>query len=143
MSVSSIEFNGFSVWWDPTQPERFRMAIADPTLVDENGEKPGLQVVFSANPKSADYNPASFNRFARRFRQQLGQGPADAPIHSRRLTARTQVIATLNGSLPTAAPTAPTAPPVQDPTQFGWATCPRCFSIVVQMDGHDEVCGKG
>lgn len=47
---------------DTTDPERVRMYIDDHRFTDANGEHPGIQVVFSAKPHSADYNPNNFNR---------------------------------------------------------------------------------
>jgi hypothetical protein len=55
----------FNIFWHPGQPDRIHMATSDSTFTDETGGKPGIRVVFSSNPRSADYNPATFNRLKR------------------------------------------------------------------------------
>ncbi|MET9000354.1 hypothetical protein [Amycolatopsis sp. NPDC004169] len=50
---------------------------------------------FNANPASADYHPANFNRLGRYLRQQGKTAPAEAPVHPRHLAQRDQVAAEL------------------------------------------------
>jgi len=47
---------------DTADPERVRMYIDHPKFTDANDEHPGMQIVFTARPQSADYNPNNFNR---------------------------------------------------------------------------------
>jgi hypothetical protein len=62
-SGTRLEFTAkVTVHQDTSDPERIRMYIDHPDFTDENGERPGMQLVFAANPKSADFNPNNFNR---------------------------------------------------------------------------------
>ncbi|UUZ58703.1 hypothetical protein [Nocardioides sp. B-3] len=67
-NLGSGSLSSINVWWATTEPERIHFVVADGRMTDDLGEKPGLRLVFSSNPKSADYNPANFNRCARMLR---------------------------------------------------------------------------
>ena len=82
----------FNIFWDPGQPDRIHMATNDPAFVDEDGGKPGIRVVFSRNPRSADYNPATFNRLARALKAAGAAAPGEVPVHPRHLRYRDAVI---------------------------------------------------
>ncbi|MFJ1758858.1 hypothetical protein ACIOD2_00995 [Amycolatopsis sp. NPDC088138] len=53
--------------------------------------------MFNANPRSADYSPANFNRLARYLRQQGKPAPAEAALHTRQLARRDDVIRQAGG----------------------------------------------
>ena len=81
--------NRFTAFWDPGQPDRIHLATADDRFTDENGAKPGIRIVFSSNPGSADYNPGSYNRVARALRAIGAPAPAeDVVVASRKLKDR-------------------------------------------------------
>jgi hypothetical protein len=122
------------VFWDEGT-QSIHLTCNDPTLTDENGEKPGFRTVFNANPRSADYNPANFNRLARHLREQGKPSPDEVPLHPRRLDQRAQVTA----EIATAAADRPTGRPA-DPSTFGWATCAICASVVLDEPKHRAVC---
>lgn len=82
---TKVEFN---VFWQKTQPDRFHFATNDARFTDEKGERPGIRLVVSCNPRSADYNPATFNRLGRFFAEQGWDGPAQVPLHRRQLADR-------------------------------------------------------
>ncbi|HEX5512440.1 MAG TPA: hypothetical protein VFX41_12055 [Actinomycetales bacterium] len=85
-----------NLWWTASQPDRIHLVLTDPRLLDGNGEKPGLRLVLSANPKSADYSPANFNRCARLLRSLEMPAPEhDVPEHPRHLRYRDHVIDTV------------------------------------------------
>ncbi len=86
--MSSPPIDGFSVWWHEDTPDRIRMATSDPAIRGEDGDKPGLQVVFSSNPRSADYHPANFNRLARWLAAQGEPAPEPVPVADRQLGRR-------------------------------------------------------
>jgi hypothetical protein len=65
------ESHKITVSWNSKAPRRMLLVTSDPRFTDEKGEKPGLRTVFSANPKSADYDPAQFNRIARAMRSAV------------------------------------------------------------------------
>lgn len=91
MSNDYITVNGVNVWWQPSDPDRVHYATNDPTFTDTAGERPGIRVVFSSNPMSADYSPANFNRCARALRAAGKSAPPhDVPERSRRLRDRFQ-----------------------------------------------------
>jgi hypothetical protein len=77
-----------TVLWNPEQPDRIRLMINNPEMTDEDGERPGLQLVFSANPKSADYHPRYFNRAARFLGSLTLPHPREVPVRSRRIADR-------------------------------------------------------
>jgi hypothetical protein len=52
------------------------------------GEKPGLRIVFSSKPKSADYNPGNFNRISRWLADNEKPAPPLVEKGSRRLRDR-------------------------------------------------------
>ena len=57
------------------------LVVVDPKLIDENRERPNLRLRFNADPNSADYDPAAFNRLGRYLRGQGKPAPAeDAPL---------------------------------------------------------------
>ena len=56
-------------------------------MPDENGGRPGFWVSFDANPRSADYHPANFNRL-RLLRAAGKPAPDEAPLGSGRLSDR-------------------------------------------------------
>lgn len=68
------------------------MATNDPLFTDEQGDRPGIRVVFSSNPRSADYNPATFNRLARALDAAGVAAPSPVPVHPRHLRHRDGVI---------------------------------------------------
>ncbi|MEV6873274.1 hypothetical protein [Amycolatopsis sp. NPDC051128] len=76
-----------NVWYDE-KTQSIHLTCDDPRLTDENGEKPGFRLRFNANPQSADYHPANFNRLARYLRQQGKPAPDVAEEHPRRLDQR-------------------------------------------------------
>lgn len=135
----------FSIWWDPDQPDRIRVATVDPQFVDENGERPGLQIVFSANPKSADFNPANFNRCARALQESAKvtglPAPSLVPLQPRHLRYRSEIIAAASAgevaqpSAVVAAEAGDSATPA-DPADFGWSMCPDCGCVVVSVADH-------
>lgn len=138
-----------TVWWAAKQADRVHVTTGDPRFTDENGEHAGLRIVFSANPRSADYNPSNFNRVARALAAADIPSPAPVPLHPRHLRNRPDVITTVT-SQQTAdkaaatqdaedaaiADTANLADTTTDPAEFGWAACPRCASIVIDLDHH-------
>lgn len=126
------EKDPFEVWYS-AEDNTIHLTCNDKRLTDENGQKPGFRVVFSANPRSADYNPGLFNRFARLLRAQDKPAPAeDAPLMSRRLDQRRKVIADLAAVAVTAEPLGKAA----DPKAFGWDMCPTCSAVVVNLPKH-------
>ncbi|WP_153395339.1 hypothetical protein [Ornithinicoccus halotolerans] len=120
-----------NVWWDKNQ-NAIHVTTNDSRFTDEHGEKPGLRVVFSANPKSADYNPSNFNRCARVLRDEGVDAPDEVPIHSRVLKQRPGVIAALAAPEKVAVP----SPGAADPAAFGWTSCPHCRAVLVDKQGH-------
>lgn len=87
-------------------------------------------VVFNANPRSADYNPANFNRLARFLRARGRPAPEEEPLKPRQLNRRQQVIAELAADA-----VQPMGKPA-DPTAFGWTTCPACAAVVIDLNKH-------
>lgn len=83
--------NPVNVWYDEGT-QSIHLTCSDPRLTDEHGQKPGFRTVFNANPRSADYSPANFNRLARYLRQQGKPAPDEAPLHPRHLAQRGDVI---------------------------------------------------
>lgn len=82
-----------------TEPLNLRWDGADRIIVtthaadrsrfsDANGNRRGLQIVWSANPMSADYHPANYNRAARALRAAGVPAPDEVPERSRRLRDR-------------------------------------------------------
>jgi hypothetical protein len=81
------------VWWEE-RDNAMHLGTSDPRFTsapEEGGEDggPGLRWKFSANPRSADYNPRYFNRVARALRAAGKRAPEhDVPEHKRRLDQR-------------------------------------------------------
>ena len=76
----------------------------------------------SSNPKTANCNPASFNRLARLLHKYVKTAPEDVPVHPRQPAKRPQVTALLLGS-------GNSDPGPADPKQFGWSICPQCSRL--------------
>lgn len=133
-----------TIWWAPAQPDRVHLTTGDPRFTDEHGGRAGLRVVFSSNPRSADYNPGNFNRIARALAEAGIPAPDEVPLHQRHLRSRDQVIKELDQQAAADQETAAVAATAQqagaasvsDPAEFGWATCPQCFCVVVSLDQH-------
>ncbi|ALE74387.1 hypothetical protein AD006_25320 [Pseudonocardia sp. EC080610-09] len=121
--------NPVHVWWDQST-ESVTITCNDPSLTDETGEKLGLRVTFNGNPKSADYNPGNFNRLARYLKAAGKSSPEFVPIKQRHLARRPQVIAEL------AAEAATPIGKAAKPEAMGWAMCPTCTAIVVDLTKH-------
>ena len=84
-----LTVDGVTIWWDSSQPTRMHYTVNDPRFTDAAGERPGIRVVFSSDPKSADYNPNNINRCARALREEGKPAPKhDVPESSRRLRDR-------------------------------------------------------
>lgn len=83
-----LVLDGLNVWWNPSDPERIHLATNRTDIVDDAGEKPGLRIVFSSNPKSADYNPGNFNRISRWLADNEKPAPPLVEKGSRRLRDR-------------------------------------------------------
>lgn len=83
-----LVLNGLNVWWNPSDPDRIHLATSQPDIVDDHGEKPGLRIVFSSNPNSADFNPGNFNRIARWLAANGKAAPPLTEAASRRLRDR-------------------------------------------------------
>lgn len=136
-----LEVGPFTLWFDQRDGTSIHLTTAtdDPRLVDEEGKRPGLRVVFSSNPRSADYNPGNFNRCARALAAAGKPAPAEVPLHPRHLSKRTQVTAALAVEKTGASTTQVAA----DPAQFGWVACPHCRAIVVDFSAHSTACLTG
>ena len=130
LDLASAETGGghpINLWWHESQPDRIHLILADPRLVDAEGEKPGLRLVLSCNPKSADYSPANFNRCARVLRGLGMPAPdQDVPEHPRHLKFRDKVIAGAGGSVPLVASTEA-------------AVCPECVVLTPDLQAHLKV----
>jgi hypothetical protein len=142
ITIGSDPKHGMTVWWDQKNPDSIHLTTDDPRWTDENGERFGLRVVFSANPRSADYNPANFNRCARALVAAGKAAPVVVPVHSRKLVDRAEVIAELAAQPLTVSVTCAKNPagPV-DPAAYGWTDCPDCRAVVVDKAAH--VCPAG
>jgi len=118
-----------NIWWDQKNPDSIHLTSNDPAFTDEHGDKPGLRAVFSANPRSADYNPANFNRCARALAAAGKAAPAEVPVLSRKLADRAAVIAQLGA--------APVALAGQaDLAALGLAVCGTCRCLVDDLAAH-------
>jgi hypothetical protein len=89
-TMAAPPLDGFYVWWHEDTPDRIRLASSNPDIVGDDGEKPGLQIAFSSNPRSADYHPANFNRLARWLELSGEPHPDPVPVADRRLDRRPQ-----------------------------------------------------
>ena len=87
-TMAAPPLDGFYVWWHEDTPDRIRLATNNADIVGEDGEKPGLQIVFSSNPRSADYHPANFNRMARWLELAGEPHPDPAVVADRQLDRR-------------------------------------------------------
>jgi hypothetical protein len=75
------------IWWKQSSNE-IHLTINDDDLNHPNTD-PGMRVVFSVNPKSANYHPANFNRCADVLRHHGKAAPAEnVPEGNRRLDKR-------------------------------------------------------
>lgn len=127
-----------SIWWSEKQPDRMTLTINDPRITAADGTKPGLRVVFSANPKSADYSPSNYNRCRRLLKKIGAPHPAeDIPEHPRHLRYRDAVIADVFGDAGASAP-AHSVTSSDDDVLANAVECPKCFSLVTDLDGHEE-----
>ena len=86
----------FEVLWFPDQPDEIHLVTGDPTFTDANGERPGLWITFSRNPKSANWHPAYWNRCVRALRAAALDHPNEIEEHNRRLDKRGKHIAEWN-----------------------------------------------
>lgn len=77
------------LWWKEATNE-IHLTINDEDL-KHSGTAPGLRVVFSPNPKSANYHPGNFNRCADVLRKH-GKGAPSENVEEgdRRLDKRPQ-----------------------------------------------------
>ncbi len=91
ITVGDTPGHPFNIFWASSQPDRIHMATNDPSFTDEVGGKPGIRVVFSSNPRSVDYNPATFNRLARALKASGADAPEEVPVHPRHLRYRDAV----------------------------------------------------
>lgn len=131
-----------TLWWAPSQSDRVHLVLTDPRLVDSAGEKPGLRLVFSSNPKSADYSPANFNRCGRLLRSLGMPAPtADVEEHPRHLRYRDKIIETVVGAMPVAVP--PPGSAVVSAVPEEAEVCSQCFAFVSDLDLHDEAVHTG
>lgn len=132
--------HNINLWWADSQPDRIHLVFADPRMHDGNGEKPGLRIVFSSNPKSADYSPANFNRCARLLREQDLPAPSqDVEEHPRHLRYRDKVIESTIGASASLTPSALPAggnKPVTVPEEA--LLCSICSSFVADLDVHEK-----
>jgi hypothetical protein len=118
--------HSFTLWFDQKAGDSIHLTSGDPRFLDENGERPGLRVVFSSNPNSADYNPGNFNRSARVLKEAGKAAPEEVPLESRRLADRPKVKAQLKTVQPSST----------DPAQFGWQVCNGCGCVIISTANH-------
>jgi hypothetical protein len=119
--------NAFTLWFDQKAGDSIHLTTGDHRFVDEHGERPGLRIVFSSNPNSADYNPGNFNRSARVLKAAGKAAPDEIPLASRRLSDRPRVKAALQN---------PATRQEADPAQFGWKVCKQCGCLVLGLGSH-------
>jgi len=75
--------------WAPRPPPAG--SASTPTrqeMVNEAGGQHGFWTTFSTNPKSANYDPANFNRLSRWLESPGIEAPPQVPVGSRRLGTR-------------------------------------------------------
>jgi hypothetical protein len=85
-----------NVWFDEKQPNQIHLTLNDPDLSHPTTGRDGLHFVVSSNPKSADFNPHSFNTLRyllQRFEKQAPENEADESI-PRRIDRRGLFVAT-------------------------------------------------
>jgi hypothetical protein len=131
-----------NLWWYASQPDRVHLILSDARFTDAAGQKPGLRLVFSSNPRSADYAPSNFNRAIRLLRAAGRPAPVhDAEEHPRHLRYRDAVIATVTeggakGQL---------TPPNSDSATSNVAVpdeavvCADCGCYVADLEGHGKL----
>jgi hypothetical protein len=92
VSNHATEEVSVNIFQDTGNPQRIFIWSADGAkspFRDEHGQKPGFKWTVSADPDSADYDPANFNRFGRYLRDKGKPAPEhDVPVRSRRLADR-------------------------------------------------------
>lgn len=76
------------VWWRPDDPTEIFMTLVTPKLTDENKQRPGMWNTYSTNWRSANYDPANFNRLARFLADNNLAAPPQVEVGSRRLSVR-------------------------------------------------------
>lgn len=81
-----------TVWQDPKDRTTIFVSVRNPLVTAEDGSRPGFMFRVSSNPRSADYNPGTFNRCVRLLRALDKDAPAEVPIHTRELRSRPRVI---------------------------------------------------
>lgn len=83
-----VTLSHVKIWWVPGQPDEIHLTSDDPDLHHPN-TGPGMRVVFSTKPTSANYHPGNFNRCAAILRQYEKSAPEhDAEEGPRRLDKR-------------------------------------------------------
>jgi hypothetical protein len=88
--------DGVTLWWRDDDPARIHYTTNSSLFTDANGDRPGIRVVFSSDPLSADYSPTNFNRACRALRAAGKPAPTtDVPEPSRRLRDRLSSALTL------------------------------------------------
>lgn len=83
----------FHVWWRPNQPDEIHVVSSEGKFNSADGNRPGLWITFSCNPKSANYHPQNFNRCARALKAKGLPAPTEVEEHDRRLNMRDRHIA--------------------------------------------------
>jgi hypothetical protein len=91
---------GATLWWRPDDPTRIHYTTNSDEFTNATGDSPGIRVVFSADPMSADYSPRNFNRAARALRRLGKPAPDEIPEPSRRLRDRFSGSLTLRATYP-------------------------------------------
>jgi len=129
-----LKLNDVTVWWAAHQPDRVHVTSGDPQFTDENGEKPGLRIVFSSNPKSADYNPGSFNRVARALADADIAAPPLVEVRPRHLRYRDAIITEAEKEVPSTFVEEPAVPMGASMLRkMGLDVCPECGAVVASM----------
>ena len=82
----------FTVRWREDEPGRIILNTGDLRFSEEDGTRPGLWITFSANTRSADYDPKNYNRCVRFLRGQGIAAPPEVPVRSRRLRDRWRLL---------------------------------------------------
>lgn len=127
LTVGDQQGHPFTLWWRENDPDRIHLTTNDPRFLDEHGSRPGIRIVVSSNPRSADYNPATFNRCSRALAAAGRPAPPEVEVHSRKLAERP------SGTTPSLAAAAPGSVD----------SCPGCFALVTDLEGHLAVCPAG
>jgi hypothetical protein len=87
-SVGAIAPEKPNIWWVRDRPSEIYMTMTTKAMVNEHGGQHGFWTTFSTNLKSANYDPANFNRLARWLESQGIDAPPQVPVGSRRLGTR-------------------------------------------------------